>query len=82
MAEREVRCRYINDLNLQWRIIFWGGRTTIPLRKFLLRVRREGGFRTIVSPEMLLDYHRFRADSIASFAGDQVRIISEAREAA
>jgi len=31
---------------------------------------------------MLLDYHRFRADSIASFAGDQVRIISEAQEAA
>jgi len=78
----------IDDLNSQWGTIFWGANygsfeeISLPSYTIPGASAAMGGFRSIVSPGMLLDYRRFRADSIASFAGDQVRIISEAQEAA
>lgn len=82
-----LKLKYEDDidiLNSEWGNIFWGvtygSFEQISLPRFTIPgspPNPNQSFRSNMSPGMLLDYRRFRADSISSFAKEHVDIIRE-----
>lgn len=66
----------IDKLNEKWGTVFWSA-TYDAFSEIPGAAQTSMEFRSNMSPGMLLDYRRFRADSIADFANMQVAILRE-----
>jgi len=80
-----LRRTYAGDvglLNSDWGTMFWGATYNsfdeVPLPRFTVpggAARSNENFRSNSHPGMLLDFRRFRRDSVSSFAGEQAAIL-------
>jgi len=74
----------IDKLNADWGTVFWSATYNsfeqIPLPLWTIPGNSRSGnenFRSNLSPGMLLDFRRFRRDSISKFALEQVRVLRD-----
>mmetsp|Transcript_30123 Transcript_30123/g.54953 ORF Transcript_30123/g.54953 Transcript_30123/m.54953 type:complete len:773 (-) Transcript_30123:81-2399(-) len=74
----------IDKLNADWGTVFWSATYNsfdqIPLPLWTIPGNSRSGnenFRSNLSPGMLLDFRRFRRDSVSAFALEQVRILRD-----